>query len=42
MIETDVIDSGIALLLSRAPMKRANMNFNFKRDTTLPEYILEQ
>ena len=34
MIETDVID--------RAPIKRANMNLNFKEDTTLPEYIPKQ
>ena len=42
MIETDVIDSDIALILSRAPMKRAYMNLNFKENTTLPEYSLKQ
>ena len=42
MIETDVIDSDIALILSRAPIKRANMNLNFNEDTTLPEYIPKQ
>ena len=34
MIQIDVIDSDIALILSRASMKRANMNLNFKEDTT--------
>ena len=42
MIETDVIDSDIALTLSKASMKRANMKLNFKVDTTLPEYIPKQ
>ena len=34
MIETDVIESDIPLLLSQASMKRANMNLNFKEDST--------
>ena len=33
MIKTDVNNSDIPLLLSRASMKRADMNLNFKDDT---------
>ena len=33
LTEMDVINSDIALLLSRASMKRADMNLNFKNDT---------
>ena len=33
LIETDVINSDIPLLLSRASMKRADVNLNFKDDT---------
>ena len=33
MIVTDIIDSDMPVLLSQVPMKKTNMNLNFKKDT---------